>query len=216
MKEEYFSKQNIADTSLHFLERIKPLRDTRAWTFNTKKSALLVIDMQQYFLDPVSHAFIPSSPAIIPNIKKLQQAFLESKRPVFQTRHINTPEDAGRMKHWWQDIINADNPFSHLSPHVKIKGGILFEKSQYDCFYQTQLRQKLLASGIAQLVIAGVMTHLCCESTARSAFINGFEVFFMIDGTATYNREFHLATLINLAHGFATPMLTDELIERLI
>ena len=59
------------------------------------------------------------------------------------------------------------------------------------------------------------MTHLCCETTARVAFTQGYEVFFSIDGTATYNRKFHLGSLINLAHGFVVPMLVDEIIDSL-
>ncbi|MES0360330.1 MAG: isochorismatase family protein, partial [Anaerolineales bacterium] len=60
---------------------------------------------------------------------------------------------------------------------------------------------------------SGVMTHLCCETTARSAFVRGFEVFFVIDGTATYNEDYHMATLLNLAHGFTTPVLTKEVLK---
>jgi bifunctional isochorismate lyase / aryl carrier protein len=59
------------------------------------------------------------------------------------------------------------------------------------------------------------MTHLCCETTARSAFTHGFEVFFTIDGTATYNERFHIATLLNLSHGFALAVLVEEVIEML-
>ena len=59
------------------------------------------------------------------------------------------------------------------------------------------------------------MTHLCCETTARVAFTRGYEVFFSIDGTATYNRKFHLGSLVNLAHGVAVPMLVDEIIAQL-
>ena len=61
------------------------------------------------------------------------------------------------------------------------------------------------------MVVSGVMTHLCCETTARSAFVRGFEVFFLIDGTATYNKEHHLATLLNLSHGFANLVLSGEI-----
>ncbi len=56
---------------------------------------------------------------------------------------------------------------------------------------------------VEQLVIGGVMAHLCCETTARAAFVRGYEVFFLIDGTATYTEEFHTGTLRNLAHGFS-------------
>jgi isochorismate hydrolase len=59
------------------------------------------------------------------------------------------------------------------------------------------------------------MAHLCCETTARSAFTRGFEVFFLVDGTASYNRDFHQASLLNLAHGFATLLLTGEALAAL-
>ena len=61
-------------------------------------------------------------------------------------------------------------------------------------------------------VISGVMTHLCCETTARAAFMRGFEVFFTVDGTATYNEALHRSSLLTLSHGFAIPVLIDELL----
>jgi isochorismate hydrolase len=56
------------------------------------------------------------------------------------------------------------------------------------------------------------MTHLCCETSARAAFVRGFEVLFPVDGTATYNQAFHRATLLNLSHGFAKVVLADEIL----
>jgi bifunctional isochorismate lyase/aryl carrier protein len=57
------------------------------------------------------------------------------------------------------------------------------------------------------------MTHLCCETTARAAFVAGYEVFFLVDGTASYNEEFHISTLKNLAHGFAVLTTTSQLLK---
>jgi bifunctional isochorismate lyase/aryl carrier protein len=91
--------------------------------------------------------------------------------------------------------------------------GTLNQKSQYDAFYQTSLEEMLHAKGVTQVVICGVMTHLCCETTARSAFIRGFEVFFPVDGTATYNLAYHKASLLNLAHGFASLVLMKDILE---
>jgi isochorismate hydrolase len=68
-------------------------------------------------------------------------------------------------------------------------------------------------SRVSQVVICGVMTHLCCESTARSAFMHGFEVFFPVDGSATYNQAYHQATLLNLSHGFATLTTVAEILQ---
>jgi len=62
-------------------------------------------------------------------------------------------------------------------------------------------------------VVCGVMTHLCCETTAREAFVRGFEVFFPVDGTASYNQKFHEASLQNLAHGFAILTTVEQLLQ---
>jgi isochorismate hydrolase len=59
------------------------------------------------------------------------------------------------------------------------------------------------------------MTHLCCETTARSAFMRGFAVFCLVDGMATYTAAFHQAALLNLAHGFSTLLLVDEALKAL-
>jgi isochorismate hydrolase len=57
------------------------------------------------------------------------------------------------------------------------------------------------------------MTNLCCETTARDAFMRDYRVFFLIDGTATGKNELYLATLKNLGFGFAYLITCDELIQ---
>ena len=59
------------------------------------------------------------------------------------------------------------------------------------------------------------MTHLCCETTARSAFVRGFDVFFLVDGTATYNIEFHMSSLLTLTHGFVHPVRFQEILDKM-
>ena len=87
------------------------------------------------------------------------------------------------------------------------------KKGHYDAFYETSLENVLQAGDVTQVVITGLMTHLCCETTARSAFMRGYEVFLAIDGTATYTEAFHRAALLNLAHGFVMPMLVEEILS---
>ena len=116
------------------------------------------------------------------------------------------------MSFWWRDLILAEHPYSEIIPALDTSAGLVIPKSQYDAFYGTPLEQALHERGVTQVVICGVMTHLCCETTARSAFLRGFEVFFTVDGTATYNENFHRATLLNLAHGFATLVMVGEVL----
>ena len=208
MKTDYFTPETIKFKSrtmqADFLSR-------RRVKFNPVRSALLILDMQRYFLDVDSHAYIPSVSAILPRLDVLRKAYVTRNLPVVWTRHLNTLADAANMSRWWRDVINAENPLSEITPALDTSSGIIIEKTQYDAFYETNLETYLHEHDVEQVLISGVMTHLCCETTARSAFMRGFDVFFLIDGTATYNEEFHRATLRNLSHGFATLVLSDEL-----
>jgi isochorismate hydrolase len=215
MKEVYYNQESIAVESERFLALVFRLRNHHKMILQPPRVALLVLDMQRYFLDSESHAFVPSAPAIVPNIKNLQDHFLSKGQPVFQTCHTNTPENAHNMKEWWRQLIDPDSKSATIIPELSQPKVYHIEKNQYDAFMGTSLEDQLIAAGVTQLVITGVMTHLCCETTARSAFMRGFEVFFTVDGTATYNREFHQATLLNLSHGFAVPVTSLEIVAQI-
>ena len=195
------------------MSQLKDLSRGHRFDFIPEESALIICDMQRYFLESQSHAYIPSAGAIIPRIKRLAASFVEKGLPVISTRHLNTKGDAKMMARWWKEVITEDNDLSEITHELDFPDSIIILKSQYDGFYETPLEGILKEKGVHQLVITGVMTHLCCETMARSGFMRGFTVFFPIDATATYNEVFHLGAFTNLSHGFAIPVLTDELLD---
>ena len=216
-KESYFTLETIEAKSSDMLASLASFRKRHEnISFDASRAALLVLDMQEYFLRADSHAFIPSAPAIIPNIQSLIKAFHARGYPVIFTRHINTDDNAGMMSLWWKDVIRAESRDSEIIKELDCSDSIVIHKSQYDAFYNSSLEQTLREHKIEQVIITGVMTHLCCETTARSAFIHGFQVFFTMDGTATYNETFHRAALLNLSHGFAFPVLTKEIMAQFV
>ena len=214
-KEEYWSEATIAEQAGILLKSAMSFRGKHTWYLNHRQCALLVLDMQRFFLDPACHAFIPGAPVILPIIRSLQDVFLNQKMPVIQTLHTNNRNNAGQMKEWWQRLISKEKPEAKIVEELADQRVHTVEKHQYDAFYKTDLEDWLKDHDIRQLVISGVMTHLCCETTARSAFVRGFEVIFVVDGTATYTRAFHQASLQNLAHGFAVPVLAQEIKDML-
>ncbi|MBC8527721.1 MAG: cysteine hydrolase [Candidatus Cloacimonetes bacterium] len=216
MKEQYFTSETIEQKSKQMLEKVRKYISEQKFRFIPARSTLLVVDMQDYFIKELSHAYVPSIRTIIPRIKKLIDAYSKYNFPVIFTRHLNTKQNANLMSKWWNDLITEENPLSQISAEFDISKGIVLKKSQYDAFYETSLEKILREKEISQIVICGVMTHLCCETTTRSAFIRGFEVFFTIDCTATYNENFHLSSLMNLAHGFAIPVLSNEIIKSVL
>ena len=215
MKEPYFSEDSIQSLSKKWVDRYSNPRKADRQPFKINQAALLILDMQRYFLEPDSHAYVPSGLAIIDHLNKISAAFYKLGRPVIATQHINTSEDAGQMAAWWSELITAEHPLADLHPDLNIAGKDILIKPQYDAFYQSDLSNRLEENQVEQVVIGGVMTHLCCETTARSAFNRGYEVFFLVDGTGTYNSEFHQASLLNLAHGAAILVTTDQLLEDL-
>jgi len=206
---------NIERKAHQMLNKLADFRRYHVLRFRPREAALLIIDMQRYFLDEESHAFLPSAPAIVPGIKNLLAAFRRKNLLTIFTRHANNPQNARMLGKWWSDLIVEGDEMSEIIADLPGDGSTIVKKSQYDAFHQTALEETLKNNGITQVVITGVMTHLCCETTARSAFVRGFEVIFVIDGTATENEEFHMAALTNLAHGFAIPVLGKELLKYL-
>lgn len=207
--------RELEEKTKEWLALVRPYlsdRKVSATKFQPSASSLLVIDMQRYFLEKESHAFIPSAGAVLGNVKTLISVFHRAGRPVLFTRHaLLKDEDPGTMGRWWGDVLRDVDPLSAiaegLTPHAK---DAVLRKSQYSAFVGTALEEVLRSAGTSQIVVAGVQTHLCCEGTARDAFMKGFDVFVVIDATASRTEELHVAALKTLAHGFAMPVTTEE------
>ncbi|MCJ7524142.1 MAG: cysteine hydrolase [Candidatus Aminicenantes bacterium] len=215
-KELYFTMTNMAPKAKTMLRFAKMLIPQRNLSFNPRQSALLILDMQKYFFDSSSHAFIPSAPAIVANISRLYEEYVRIKLPVIFTRHLNTTQDAGLLASWWKELIRESDPLSVIIPDLRHENQIVIKKSRYDAFMDSSLHEVLKKRNVKQLVIGGVMANVCCESTARSAFQKGYEVFFLVDGTAAYNERFHMASLLNLGFGFAELALTEDICKSII
>ena len=178
-------------------------------------TALLVIDMQSYFTSPESHSYLPASRAIFPAMGHLIAAFRARRRPVIFTRHIDRRGRQGIMGVWWNGPIYDSDPASQIDPRLVADGCSVLKKSRYSAFAGTSLEMSLRRKKIKTVAITGVMTHLCCETTARDAFMRDLQVAFLMDATATQDEELHLSALRNLADGFAEVMTCKELEERL-
>ena len=94
----YTQPETIASQGRQWLEKIAPF-NTHRMQLNPSKSALLVVDMQRFFLDPASPSFTCGGLAILPTLERLVKAFRDSSLPVIYTRHVHHPGllDAGIM-----------------------------------------------------------------------------------------------------------------------
>ncbi len=180
--------------------------NTHHWLPDADRIAVLMIDCQEYFREIIS--------PVRKNIIHLLSAAREKKIPLFFTRHGHEAGVShGMLGRWWTDLIIEGSDDSCLIPELKVtERDYIIPKSTYSAFHGTSLEEKLRDANIADLVIGGVMTNLCCETTARDAFVRNFRVFFLADGTSTVSEDFHLATLRNLGYGFATLLTCNQFI----
>ena len=213
-KEQYFNGETLA---LFAEKMVKKLAkgSNKLLVDSNKKTALIVCDIQKFFFEQSSNAYIPSAKYVLPNILKLIDVMYSAGQPVIFTRHGNNISDAGMMVKKWKKLIERDSVYFEIIDELDTGGHIILDKIRYDAFYQTNLDKILNKNGMAQLIVTGVMTHLCCETTVRSAFMKDYNVLFPVDATATYNEEFHTASYTNLCHGFIEPVTTNQLIETL-
>lgn len=216
--EYYVTRENLYQKSYEWLERIKPFNQHNM-TLNIPKSALLVIDMQKFFLEPNSPTFTCGGLAILPNVRKLIYAFREHNLPVIYTCHVHHPNllDAGIMGWWWEGMCLENSEESQVHDDIAPKPNEkIIYKHRYSAFYNTDLETILRCLKIEDLVVCGIMTNMCCESTARDAYYRDYRVFFLADATGTINEEMHLASLLNLAFGFAYVTSTDDILSQVI
>ena len=203
--EPYVTEDTISAKGEKWLEHIAPF-NTHAMQLDREKAALLVIDMQYFFLDPASPSYTCGGPAILPKLQKVIHAFRQANRPVIYTRHVHHPDhlDAGIMAWWWEGMCKEGSPESEIHQDIAPKPNekVIF-KHRYSAFYNTDLETVLRSLKVEELVVAGIMTNMCCESTARDAYYRDYRVFFLADGTGSVTEEMHLASLLNVAFGFA-------------
>uniref|UniRef100_A0A5S6QX57 Isochorismatase domain-containing protein n=1 Tax=Trichuris muris TaxID=70415 RepID=A0A5S6QX57_TRIMR len=170
------------------------------------KYALIVIDMQEEFR--------PMCEQILKEVNLTINCCREQRVPIIFTQHGHRQLllDAGQLVDHWGSAIKYGSKEWQLLPELDVQAGdyVLSEKRRYDAFYGTLLGEILRKQQVNTVVISGVMTNLCCETTARSAFVRDFRVFFLSNGTATASENMHKATLLNIGYGFGRVLSCRE------
>lgn len=206
-------EDDLSDRVIMWMEAIEPLQAVR-FDLDWDHAALLVIDMQHVFLDGSSK--VQDAESVIARIADLISEFRRRERPVIFTQHLHKDDgsDGGNLMWWWGSVIRESSDGGALHQAVMPEEGeLVVRKNTYDAFNDTELGTSLEEMGITDVVVCGVMTNLCCETTAREAFCRNLRVKFIADGTSTAADSMQIATLINLAYGFAEVVLAEDLLS---
>lgn len=220
MKEKpYVTPENLAEKTREWMKAIER-RNTHKWPFDIGKAALLVIDMQRYFLEEGYRGYCCGGVAVIGNVQKLIAHFRSKGHPIIFTRIACKKDgsDLGILGRWWDEMPMDGAPEAEIDPRLFVRpelaeGQYILTKNRYSAFYNTDLDGVLKKLKVSEVVITGVMTNVCCESTARDAFFRDYMVRFVADATGSVKEEMHVGTLLNLAYAFADVCTTEEILK---
>jgi ureidoacrylate peracid hydrolase len=197
-----------------------------------RKAALLVIDMQEGFCHPealmeTSGIGTSNQRAVIPNVVKLVELARERGVPVFWSQQVHFPEDVTRERR--KSTIPGHMDKQSFAPCLRGSWEVAFvpemdvrdedyviEKHRASMFFETTLAAKLRMLGIEQVIVSGVTTEFCCETTIRDAYYRDMDVIVVRDCVAGPYPRFHEDTLAKVEMFWGALVSLDELPSRFI
>lgn len=178
-------------------------------TFNIlpTNAALIIIDVQKFFENPRWGK--RNNPQAEENIALLIERWRETERPIYHIQHV---EGEFKPAHEFKDFIKP------------LEGEPIIRKDVNSSFIGTNLESSLREREIDTLVIVGLTTNHCVETTTRMAGNLGFNTYLVTDATATFDRKgpdgtvysadvIHTMTMVNLSEEFATIVTTAQVLE---
>ncbi|GAC58904.1 putative isochorismatase [Gordonia hirsuta DSM 44140 = NBRC 16056] len=162
------------------------------WQLDADRSALLIHDMQRYFLEAYRPDAEPIATAL-PNIVGIREACATAGVPVIYTAQPGDqhPSRRGILSEFWGRGL-ASGPDEQIVPELAPRpGDIEVTKWRYSAFQRTDLRQLLAHHGRDQLVIVGVYAHMGCMISATEAFMSDIAPFFVVDAMADFSADEH-------------------------
>lgn len=198
-------------------------------TLARSKTALVVIDMQNYFMQPGMPAEMPIARDIVPNINRLAQSVRTAGGKVVWIQMVCTEQE----KSAWTPYFDGMSPARQLAVVEHLKPGAagyqlysgldvspvddIVEKNRFSAFIQgaSKLDAILRDAGMDTVLVTGTMTNTCCGSTARDASMLNYKTIMVADANATRNDDEHNAELISFLQGYGDVYTTDEVIDLL-
>lgn len=217
----------------HIVDRVVARRGDIHWftELDPRRTALLVIDMQNTFCLPGAPGEVPTARDIVPAINDLAAKLRPLGVPVFWVLHTNTLNDG--ISDWevfFNHVVrNSDirqRMVESLAPEsqkvwddlVVEDGDVTIIKNRYSAFAHgsSTIERVLRSRGIDTVLVGGTKTNVCCDSTARDAMMLDFKSVMVSDCCAASSDDEHLASLETFIQQFGDVMTSEEVMDRMI
>ncbi|MHC3923758.1 isochorismatase family protein [Alcaligenes nematophilus] len=172
-----------------------PVANRVNWRPQANRAALLIHDMQTYFLQKYDMSQAPI-PMLIERIAALREVCHKLGIPVFYTAQpTEQPEkDRALLNDFWGPGLTASEFHEQQAVVPELtpaENDVMLTKWRYSAFQRSDLREQLRKLGRDQLIITGVYAHIGCMTTALEAFMQDVQPFLAIDGVADFSLEEH-------------------------
>jgi len=194
--------------------------------------ALLIVDMQNDFVRVGAPMEVPQARDTISQHQQLIEHFRRSRRPIVYTRFLAGPNHrllwefspklappilachAGH-KRFYADIHKTLECIAIIDELAPGPQDVVIDKLGYGAFHGTNLDDTLRQRGIESLIVAGTVTQICVEETAREAFHYGYKTTLVSDAVSSYLPDLHAATLKNFALKFGWVSNVSDVLQAL-
>ncbi|WP_052284775.1 isochorismatase [Kluyvera genomosp. 1] len=184
------------------------------WAFEPARAALLIHDMQEYFLNFWGDDS-EMMETVVANIAALRDFCKKNGIPVYYTAQPKEQSDEDRAllnDMWGPGLTRSPEQQRVVAALAPDEADTVLVKWRYSAFHRSPLEQMLKESGRDQLIITGVYAHIGCMTTATDAFMRDIKPFFVADALADFSRDEHLMSLKYVAGRSGRVVMTDELL----
>ncbi|MHB9325972.1 isochorismatase family protein [Phytobacter ursingii] len=184
------------------------------WTFEPDRAALLIHDMQEYFLHFWGEN-CPMMEKVVANIAALRQFCKQHNIPVYYTAQPKDQSDDDRAllnDMWGPGLTRSPEQQQIVAALAPDEVDTVLVKWRYSAFHRSPLEQMLKETGRNQLIITGVYAHIGCMTTATDAFMRDIKPFMVADALADFSREEHLMSLKYVAGRSGRVVMTEALL----
>lgn len=189
------------------------------------RTALVVIDMQNFFVEPGAPLEVAAARDIVPNVNRLAATMRDAGGTVAWVRMTFGPDELATA---WTVFLSVNGGSDGAATFNSIEPGkpghrlwhqldvddrdLVVDKSRFSAFIQgsSDLQVLLDERDIDTLIIVGTLTNVCCESTTRDAMMLNYRVIMVDDANATLTETAHRAALDNVAMFFGDVQTTDQ------